>query len=66
MMISLSGAFIVSSESSLPLISCLLRDGAVCRLFGLGGEMGTVGAEMKLSGATCLMERIDQESEVDR
>jgi hypothetical protein len=66
MTVSLSEAFTVSSESILRLISCLLGDGVICRLFGLGGEMGTEGPEMKLCGATSLMETIDDEPEADR
>jgi hypothetical protein len=40
--VSLSEAFIVSSESSMRLISCFLRDRVIHRFFGLAGEMGTV------------------------
>jgi hypothetical protein len=66
MTVSLPEAFFVSSESSLRLISCLLRDGVICQLFGLGGETVIDGPEMKLSGAPCLMETINEESEADR
>jgi hypothetical protein len=41
MTVSLSEAFIVSSEPSLQQISRLLGDEVTCRLFGIGGEMGT-------------------------
>jgi hypothetical protein len=40
MKFSLVKTFIVSADSSLWLISCLLRDGVIFRLFELGGEMG--------------------------
>jgi hypothetical protein len=66
MMISLFEPFISSPESSLRLMSCLLRDEMICRLFGLGGEMGTEGLEMRLSIAACLMETIDEGFEADR
>jgi hypothetical protein len=65
MKISLFKAFIVFSESNLQLISCFLRDGAIYRLFGLNSAIGTEEPEMKLYGATCLMETIDEESEAD-
>jgi hypothetical protein len=51
MTVSLSEAFIVSSESRLRLISRFLFDGVICQLFGLGSETGTEGSEMMLSGA---------------
>jgi hypothetical protein len=45
---------------------CLLHGGAICRLLGLGGEMGTEGPEMMSPGAVCLMETKDDESDADR
>jgi hypothetical protein len=66
MIVSLSEAFIMSSESRLRRISCVLRDGGIGRLFGLGGEMSAERREMKLSGACHLMDTIDETSEVDR
>jgi hypothetical protein len=66
MRVSLSETFVVSSESALRLISRLLRDVAVCRLFGLGSEVETEGLEMMLSIAAHLMETIDEESEANR
>jgi hypothetical protein len=66
MMVLRSEAFVVCSGSSLPLISSPLCKGVTCRLFGLGSEMGTEGPEMMLSGAICLMETIDAESEADQ
>jgi hypothetical protein len=50
MRVSLSEAFILSCESSLPLVSCLLRGGVIFKLFGHGGEMGTRGSEIMFSG----------------
>jgi hypothetical protein len=50
----------------LRLVSCLLRDAVIYRFFGLGGEMETDDPEMKLSGAACLMETINDESQTDR
>jgi hypothetical protein len=47
----LSEIFIVSSKSRSRLISCLLRDGVIFRLFGLGSKMETEGPGTKLSGA---------------
>jgi hypothetical protein len=35
-------------------------------LFGLGGEMGTEGPEILLSGSACLMETINEECEADQ
>jgi hypothetical protein len=66
MTVSLSEAFIVSSEPRLRLISRFLRDGVICQLFGLGSETGTEGSEMMLSGAVRLMETMDEESEADQ
>jgi hypothetical protein len=66
MTISLCECFIVPSESSLRLISRLLYDEMIYRLFGLGGDTGTEGPEMMLSGAARLMETTDEESEADR
>jgi hypothetical protein len=66
MTVSLSEVFIMSSMSSLRLISCLLREWVICRLFELGGEMGAEWPEMKLSETARLMETIDEESEADR
>jgi hypothetical protein len=42
MTVSLFEAFIVSSEPNLRQISRLLGDEVICRLFGLGGEMGLI------------------------
>jgi hypothetical protein len=42
MTFSLPEAFTVSFESGLRLISCLLRDGMIYRLFGHGGEIWTI------------------------
>jgi hypothetical protein len=64
--VSLFEAFIVSSESSLLPILCLLCDGSIFRLFGLDGEKGTEGPEVMLSGAVRLMETIDEESDAGR
>jgi hypothetical protein len=64
--VPLSEAFIVSSESSLRPILCLLCDGGICRLFGVSGEKGTEGPEATLSGAAGLMERMDEKSDADQ
>jgi hypothetical protein len=66
MRVSLSEAFILFSESSLPLVSCILRGGVTFKLFGYGGEMRTQGPEIMLSGAASLKEMIDNEPEADR
>jgi hypothetical protein len=66
MTVLLSEAFIVYSESNLPLISHFLCNIVICRLFGLGREMGTEGTEGMLSGEVCLMQTIDEEHEADQ
>jgi hypothetical protein len=66
MTVPLSEAFIASSESSLGLISCLLRVGVICRLLGPGSDVGAEGAAMKLSGAARSMETMDEDSEADQ
>jgi hypothetical protein len=48
------------------IILCVLRDGVIRRLFGLGSEEEIEGPETKLSEAACLMEMIDKESKADQ
>jgi hypothetical protein len=49
----------------LRLISSLLRDEVIFRLFGRCSEMETDISDMELSGAADLMETIDNECEAD-
>jgi hypothetical protein len=66
MTVSPSEAFIASSEPSLRLIPCFLRDGVIGRLFGHCDERTIEGSKIKLYGAAYLMETIKEESEADR
>jgi hypothetical protein len=54
--------FGVSSQLNLRLISCLVGEGVIYRLFGLEGEMGPLVREMKLFGVTWFLEKNDDGS----